>query len=446
MSTNVRTILQVNARDIGGGAERVAAGLSERYQSRGLNAYLAVGHASGEDPDVLLVSTGEGHPKWYRSWRRIADKFGGPVRALDEFRGIESFHYPATYRLPDLPPQNPDIIHAHNLHGGFFDLRALPWLSRQYPLVLTLHDAWLLSGHCSHSFDCERWRSGCGSCPDLSIYPEIRRDETAYNWQRKREIYAESRLFVATPCNWLMQRVEQSMLAPAIVASKVIPNGVDTTIFKPSDKYAARKSLHIEPDARVLLFVASRMRENSFKDYETIHAAVRSLVAGADGSRVLLLALGDAEESMQVDTLPARSISFESDPATVARYYQAADLYLHAARADSFPLAILEALACGIPVIATAVGGIPEQVKSLRADDQAGRWRGHAELDATGVLVGPGDSASMADAVNMLLDNDDLRNQIARNAAINARSSFDIEHQCDSYLNWYEEILCPSGA
>jgi glycosyltransferase involved in cell wall biosynthesis len=186
------------------------------------------------------------------------------------------------------------------------------------------------------------------------------------------------------------------------------------------------------------------MRENSFKDYETIRAAVRSLVEGADGSSVLLLALGDAEESMQVDALPVRSISFESDPATVARYYQAADLYLHAAGADTFPLSILEALACGTPVIATAVGGIPEQVKSLRGDDQAGRWPEHPEQDATGMLVAPGDSASMADAANMLLDNDDLRKQIARNAAQSARSRFDIEHQCDSYLNWYEEILCPS--
>jgi len=444
MSTNVGTILQVNARDVGGGAERVAAALSEAYRRRGLHAYLAVGHAFGDDRDVLRVSMGEGHSQWYRSWRRIADKFGGAFRALDEWRGIESFHYPATYRLPDLPPHRPDVIHAHNLHGGFFDLRALPWLSRHYPLVLTLHDAWLLSGHCSHSFDCERWRSGCGSCPDLTIYPELRRDETAYNWQRKREIYAQSRLFVATPCNWLMQRVEQSMLAPAIVASKVIPNGVDTTIFKPSNKYAARKSLDIEPDARVLLFVASRMRENSFKDYETIRAAVRSLVEGADGSSVLLLALGDAEESMQVDALPVRSISFESDPVKVARYYQAADLYLHAAGADTFPLSILEALACGTPVIATAVGGIPEQVKSLRGDDQAGRWPEHPEQDATGMLVARGDSASMADAANMLLDNDYLRKQIARNAAQSARSRFDIEHQCDSYLNWYEEILCPS--
>jgi len=87
--------------------------------------------------------------------------------------------------------------------------------------VLTLHDAWLLAGHYAHSFDCNYWKIGCGSCPDLSIYPVIRRDATAYNWQRKAEIYRTSRLYAFTPSQWLMDWVNQSMLKPGAVASKV---------------------------------------------------------------------------------------------------------------------------------------------------------------------------------------------------------------------------------
>jgi hypothetical protein len=58
--------------------------------------------------------------------------------------------------------------------------------------MLTLHDAWLLSGHCAHSFDCQRWKTGCGECPDLDVYPASPRDATACNWRRKREILAEA--------------------------------------------------------------------------------------------------------------------------------------------------------------------------------------------------------------------------------------------------------------
>ena len=108
------------------------------------------------------------------------------------------------------------------------------------PTVLTLHDAWLLSGHCAHSFDCERWKTGCGECPDLTIEPAIRRDATADNWVRKRDIYARSRLYVATPSPWLMGRVEQSMLAPAVEQARVIPNGVDLSVFRPADKRSIR--------------------------------------------------------------------------------------------------------------------------------------------------------------------------------------------------------------
>jgi glycosyltransferase involved in cell wall biosynthesis len=53
----------------------------------------------------------------------------------------------------------------------------------------------------------------------------------------------------------------------------------------------------------------------------------------------------------------------QANQESVARYYQAADLYVHAAPADTFPNTVLEALACGTPVVATAIAGIPEQVE-----------------------------------------------------------------------------------
>jgi hypothetical protein len=63
----------------------------------------------------------------------------------------------------------PDIVHCHNLHGEYFDLHALDWLSARVPVVITMHDAWLLSGHCVHSLGCGRWETGCGKCPDDSL-------------------------------------------------------------------------------------------------------------------------------------------------------------------------------------------------------------------------------------------------------------------------------------
>lgn len=65
------------------------------------------------------------------------------------------------------------------------------------------------------------------------FYSAIGRDETALNWRRKNRIYAESRLYGATPSRWLMQKVEGSMLSQAMEQARVIPYGTDLNVFKP---------------------------------------------------------------------------------------------------------------------------------------------------------------------------------------------------------------------
>jgi glycosyltransferase involved in cell wall biosynthesis len=131
-------------------------------------------------------------------------------------------------------------------------------------------------------------------------------------------------------------------------------------------------------------------------------------------------------------------VPYQKDPKRVAQYYQAADLYLHAAHADTFPTTILEALACGTPVVATAVGGIPEQIKSLSANNAT---NGHPPHEATGILVPPRDATAMAIAIEQLLADTSLLRQLGENAAVDARMRFGLEQQVDAYLNWYQEII-----
>jgi glycosyltransferase involved in cell wall biosynthesis len=437
-------ILQVNTEDISGGAAFIAWNLFQTYRARGYGSWLAVEHKHSDDPDVLLIPNRELHgmwarfcwdihyrlqrldkriwgARWFSDWaRRLAD----PCKSLDGYCGFEDFHFPGTWQLTQLTPKRPDIVHSHNLHGGYFDLRVLPWLSQQVPVVLTLHDAWLLSGHCAHSLDCERWKTGCGHCPDLTLYPAIRRDATAYNWRRKREIYADSRLYVATPSQWLMQKVEQSMLAPAVVEAQVIPNGVDLSTFHPADKRVTRAALGIPQASKVLLFTANAVRQNVWKDYQTVRDAVALTAERMSGQAVLFLALGEDALAERIGPAEVRFVPYQTDPEVVARYYQAADVYVHATRADTFPNTVLEALACGTPVVATAVGGIPEQVEDAR----------------TGFLVPAGDAKALAARLVQMLSDDALRQNMGVQAAEAARCRFDLCHQADIYLDWYHEL------
>jgi glycosyltransferase involved in cell wall biosynthesis len=440
-------ILQVSTSDGRGGAEKVAYNLHRAYRARGYPAWLAVGYKQTDDEHVLVIPNDACRGPWARFWARvgrmlnpfvgwvkgagrlqrwISGGIGRPRRLWTLLRGHEDFDFPGTWRLLDLLPERPDIVHCHNLHGDYFDLRALPWLSRQVPVVLTLHDAWLLSGHCAHSFDCERWKTGCGQCPDLSIYPAVKRDATAYNWQRKRDIYAQSRLYMATPSRWLMRKVEQSILAPAVQEARVIPNGIDLSVFHPAeDRRAVRAALGLPPDAKVLLFAANGIRRSLWRDFEMMRAAVARVAERMGGQAVLFLALGDDAPPEHIGRATVQFVPYQKDPKVVARYYQAADVYVHAARADTFPNVVLEALACGTPVVATAVGGIPEQVGD----------------GVTGFLVGPGDAEAMAAAVVALLADEALRKRFGENAAQEARKRFDLDRQVSEYIEWYQGIV-----
>ncbi len=441
-------ILLVSTSDRAGGAEQIALSLLRGYGAAGCHAALAVGAKFSANPAVYEIPRGfvrqplgeitrELLAREVRVWPKLAHqlfRLADWPNEIDRWRGHEPFHYPGTRRLLELPGFRPQIVHAHNLHRDYFDLRFLPVLAARVPLVLTAHDAWLASGHCAHSLGCERWRSGCGRCPDLLIPPAVRRDATAFNWERKRAIYGRTRLRLATPSRWLLEKLERSILAPAIVESRVIPNGIDLAKFHPGDQLAARARLGLPNDADILLFTALSIRENAWKDYATMRGAIGRLAQTRRRRRLVFLAVGDDSPNETLEGAEIHFVPFLDDPKQVADFYRAADLYLHAARADTFPTSILEALASETPVVATAVGGIPEQVIDRE----------------TGILTPPGDAQAMANAAGNLLNAPETRRAMSLRAGEEARRRFGDERMMAEYLDWFAQILCdkaePVGA
>lgn len=468
MNQSSLDILQISTADRLGGAERVALNLHSAYRAAGQCATLAVGRRYTDEPDVVKIRHDVAGSMWRRTmWRvhhamqpyygrspiarhfaRASHQLAAPQGKRDEAAGLENFDFPGIWSFLNRIPESPRVIQLHNLHGGYFDLRALPMLASRAPLVLTLHDAWLLTGHCAHSLGCERWRTGCGACPDLTIYPAIRRDGSAENWRRKRDIYSRCTLHVATPSRWLMQQVERSMLWPAVADAKVIPNGVDTDVFAPGDRVAARAALGLPHDAHILLFAGLGATTNRFKDVATLRAAAEGLPAllappatgGTSASSprpIRLIVLGERNALDPITGTTVQSVPPEHDPRRVALWYRAADVYVHAAHADTFPNTVLEAQACGTPVVATAVGGIVEQVESLTILPGI---VGRPVERATGLLTPPGDADALARGIKKLLTDDSLRRRLAVNGVRQVASRYRLADQVQHYLDWFDAL------
>ena len=434
-------ILLLSTYDRAGGAEKVALDLYRSYREGGHDVRLLVRYKRTKDDGVFEVDPYQQTLPWaplcaaleqcvrrfsrFRGQYRLVDwlrRTAWPQRWVDHWRGVEDFNHPYFWHLLDEPGWRPDVIHAHNLHGDYFDLRALASLSQRIPVVWTLHDTWAFTGHCGYFIDCERWRTGCGNCPDLGRYPAILRDGTAENWERKRQIYTRSRLAVATPSRWLMGCVEQSILHPW--RKRVIPNGVDLTVYRPGDQRQARDALGLPQNAFICMFIASTVSHtNPYKDYTTIERAVQMVAEQVPVTDLMFVCVGGSSKAVADSRF--RYTGYVADPHRVALYYQAADVLLHAANAENFPCVILEALACGTPVIATAVGGIPEQV----VDGQ------------TGFLVSRRDAEAMAQHTLCLFQDRDMRRQMGHKAALRAEEHYCLLAQAETYVSWFQELV-----
>ncbi|CAN5671972.1 N/A [soil metagenome] len=460
MSAPLR-ILQISTKVTGGGAERVATDLHLGLLERGHEAWLAVGGLNGDITNARqvpiapppgaesrvreqLIDALEPVARRSASVRRLQRVIGHPGavrRRVDRWRGREALEYPGTRAILGMLPTPPDVVHCHNLHGGYFDLRYLPQLASATPLMITLHDEWLMTGHCAYTLGCERWRTGCGDCPDLTIYPAVSRDATAVNRRLKRSVYGKTRFHVSAPSSWLLERAKVSILADGAADFRVIRNGVNRATFNASGRSGARQRLGIPDDAHVLLFAANLTRSNTFKDHETVIAAAQGVGERGHDRRLIMISLGEAGPMVRNDNSELWQLGYEVDPAHVADHYRAADIYLHAANADNAPMTIAEALSCGTPVVATAIGGIPEMIHSLGGIP--GAWNGAnvpATL-ATGVLVPPADPEAMAAAASALLTDPAVLGQLSRNALQDSGARFDLDRQLDETVAWYRDAI-----
>jgi len=336
--------------------------------------------------------------------------------------GLQPWQHELAHHLDQLTPAPAQVFHLHNLHGAYFDLGALPRLAKTAPVFVTLHDHWLFTGHCVTPLECERWRQGCGRCPDLRRQEAIARDATRFNLRRRVALLGEARVRLAAPSEYLRRKALASALGGVDRDLTVIPNGVDTRVFSPGDSIEARRLLGLSAADLVAITHCAGGADHPARD---LGACRDALLAAANdvGKPLVWIVVGGADGRETSGALQIRTLAPQNDGARLVSLLRAADVYLMAPREETFGLAIAEGMACGLPVVTPRVGAVPELV----------------ENGAHGWLAPLGDTRGLAAALSSLLTKPDQRAGMGRAAAARIVSDYSLETMADRTLRWYAE-------
>ena len=260
---------------------------------------------------------------------------------------------------------DPDIIHLHNIHGYYINIEVLfKYLAESNkPVVWTLHDCWAFTGHCAYFsyVKCDKWKTGCFNCPQKKRYPSsLLWDASKQNWQKKKALFTSVKnMTLATPSKWLANEVKKSFLSN--YPMKVIANGIDLDVFKPTPSDFKEKNGLV--GKKIILGVASSWSEcKGLKDFielsKILDEKYKIVLVGLSGN--------------QIKELPENvmAISRTNNVKELAEIYTAADIFFNPTYEDNFPTVNLEAQACGTPVITYKTGGSVESVPEKNVVEQ----------------------------------------------------------------------------
>ena len=391
-------VTHVSVSDVsGGGGFRAAYRLHVGLRNLGHISRMIVQNKLSSDPDVIAFAPPiDMTTRTRRVFRRHFLRYSRKVHFARRPDGAIFFSDDRSEHASDVLLQMPnsDVLNLHWIAGLFDYAQFFQRLPSHLPLVWTLHDMNQLTGGCHHADSCRKFCESCGACPQLdsSNFNDFSHDI----WRRKARAYSHlqsDRVRIVTPSRWLAGEARQSALMGRFSIS-VIPNGLDTQRFQPRDRHMAREIMGVPSDASVLLFVSHRV-ENKHKGLPLLIEAMTRL---REIRGLFLLILGEGSHSENLPVASA-SLGFVSDERLLSLAYSAADLYLLPTLMDNAPNTALESMACGLPVVAFQVGGVPEIVRD----------------GSTGVLVEQGDAEALANAIKDLLGDQDRRRQMAEN-------------------------------
>lgn len=310
-----------------------------------------------------------------------------------------------------------DIIHLHWVQNSFVSLHCIKKLQKlNKPIIWTLHDMWAFTGGCHYNVDCRKFETSCENCPQLKNTSIL--DFSKSTFKNKSAIFT-SELNIVTPSKWLSKEVKLSSLLKKNPIS-VIPYNINFETFKPVDKTEAKNTFGIRADKKIILFVSMNL-EDKRKGFEYFKQAIieleNSIPNWTDTHEIL--AIGRNSNVKHFNT-KIHYTGRLNDVEKIATAYSAADVFVAPSKQDNLPNTVIESLACGTPVVAFNIGGMPDMILNKE----------------TGYLATPYNTSDLGEGIVYCLKND-----LSAKSVSWAKSNFQSVDIAKSYVNLYTELL-----
>lgn len=329
-----------------------------------------------------------------------------------EISGSDGFHCKQETKalIKWLDEKKPDLIHLHNPHGYYLNLPMLInyITAKKIPMIWTLHDCWSFTGRCAHftKNGCDKWKTGCNHCSFKFQYPRsFLLDEANEFWETKRNMLTNKGIVFVTPSRWLFNLLESSFLSTE--TKKIINNGVDTSIFKPtSDK---------ERDKKIILGVASSWGGEQGPKGLSFFNRLSQLI-DLDRWKIVVVGVTDKDKTAPKIERIGPNVTQQE----LSKIYSKATVFFNPTLEDNFPSVNLESLACGTPIIAFESGGASEVIRE----------------GINGYSVKTGDIDSVVSCLSLIKSDD---KSIAD--CVDSASLFSFDAFLNKYLDLYQKLL-----
>jgi len=310
-----------------------------------------------------------------------------------------------------------DIAHLHWINGAFLSVEEIGKITK--PLVWTLHDMWPFCGaeHLAPDTPEARWRNGYQPTPDLPDF-----DIDRWVWKRKSSSWLKP-INLVTPSRWLADCVRQSTLMQRFPVS-IIPNPLNTDIYKPMNKYHARELLNLPINQKLVLFGAIKGTMLNYKGWDLLMPALEVIYDNFPNADAVIFGQSQPNDPPAIRTR-VHWMGHLHDDFTLAALYSAADVLIVPSRQESFGQTGSEAQACGCPVVAFNSTGLRDVV----------------DHGVTGYLVKPFDAYELALAALNVINNSDISLAFSLEARKRAINLWSYSVVSEKYNDLYSQII-----